>query len=538
MELKRGVKGNANQIVDDVLANTERRVSRWAKLKRIVGYVLLYKKKLRQSSSKGNPTQKEEPNRKVHCDKNQLAMVLIERAEHQIIKAGQRRHFSDEIKLMESNKCVKKSSSIYNLDPYIDGNGLLRVGGQLNQATMDESAKFPLLIPKGSIFARLIISWCHEKVGHSGRGITINLIRSSGFYIINCNATVKLLISRCVSCRRLGGNLQLQNTASLPRDRICEEPPFTYYGVQLFGPFVVKEGRKELKRYGTLFTCLSSRAIHFEAANSLSTGCFLKCLRRFIGQRENVRLIRSDNGKNFVGASAELTKAFTEMNHQKINQFMQDNGGGWMSWKRKPPAASSMGGVWDRQIRSARRILESLLKTNGASLSDESLRTLLVEVEAIVNSRPLTTDLLSDANSLIPLSPINLLTIKSKVVMPPSRIFSTPDIYSRKHWRRAQHISNEFWDRWRKEVLMTLQGRQKWNSPKRNCKVGGIVLLKDEAERNRWPMAKIIATNKGNDGFVRSVRLMLGASNKVDSVARYLERPVNKLVMLVENDES
>ena len=144
-----------------------------------------------------------------------------------------------------------------------------------------------------------------------------------------------------------------------------------------------------------------------------------------------------------------------------------------------------MGSVWERQIRSARKILESVLKTHGASLSDESLKTLLVEVEAIKNSRPLTTNLLSDANSLIPLSPINLLTMKSKVVMPPLGVFSTPDIYSHKHWRRVQHISHEFCDQWRKEVLMTLQRRQKWNSPKRNPKDGDVVQLKDEAERNR-----------------------------------------------------
>ena len=104
-----------------------------------------------------------------------------------------------------------------------------------------------------------------------------------------------------------------------------------------------------------------------------------------------------------------------------------------------------MGGVWERQIRSARRFLESLLKTHGASLSDESLQTLLIEAGAIVNSHPLTTDLLSGANSLIPLSPINLLTTKSKVVLPPPGVFSTPDIYSRKHWTQVQHISNEFW---------------------------------------------------------------------------------------------
>ena len=189
---------------------------------------------------------------------------------------------------------------------------------------------------------------------------------------------------------------------------MCEEPLLTYCGIDLFGPFVVEEGRKELKRYGTLFTFLSSRAIHIEAANSLSTDCFLMCLQRFIGRRGNVRLIRSDNGTNFVGTSAELTKAFTQMNHQKINQFMQDNGAEWMSWKRNPPAASNMGGVSERKIRSSRQILESLQKTHGASLSDESLRKLLVEVEAVVNSRLLTTHLLSDVNSLTPLSPIKL----------------------------------------------------------------------------------------------------------------------------------
>ena len=130
-------------------------------------------------------------------------MVFIQKTEHQIIRASQRRHLSDEIKLIARNKCVKKSSSIYKLDPYIDDNGLLGVGGRLNQSPMNESVKHPLLIPKGSILARLIIKWCYENVAHSGKGITMNQIRSSGFCIINYNATVKSFISRCITCRRL-----------------------------------------------------------------------------------------------------------------------------------------------------------------------------------------------------------------------------------------------------------------------------------------------------------------------------------------------
>ena len=224
------------------------------------------------------------------------------------------------------------------------------------------------------------------------------------------------------------------------------------------------------------------------------------------------------------------------MDQQKINDFMRDSSGEWMLWKWNPPSASNMGGVWERQIRSARTILTSLLKTHGTSLNDESLHTLLIEVEAIVNSHPLTTNLLSDANSMIPLSPINLLTLKSRVVMPPPGVFTAPDIYWCKHWRRVQHISNEFWTRWRKEVLAALQCQQKWNTISRNCKVGDIVLLKEAAaEWNSWPMSKIIATNADKNGFVRSVKFMLGTSDATDMALWHLEQPVNKLVMLVGN---
>ena len=168
--------------------------------------------------------------------------------------------------------------------------------------------------------------------------------------------------------------------------------------------------------------------------------------------------------------------------------------------EEKPPLASNMGGVWECQIRTAQNILNSLLKTHGASLNDESLQTLLMEVEAIVNSCPLTTDVINDFTNPVSLSPIYLLTIKSRVVMPPPGVFTLADMYCRKHWRQVQHLSNEFWSRWRKEVLLTLQNRQKWNNKTRNCEIGDIVLVKDDMERNRWPMAKVVATYKDYKG--------------------------------------
>ena len=179
--------------------------------------------------------------------------------------------------------------------------------------------------------------------------------------------------------------------------------------------------------------------------------------------RGNIRSIYSDNGSNFIGAEQELKKAYMEMDDRKIQSFLLEQGGDWIRWHNKnPPLAIHMGGVWERQIRSARAILGSLLKTHGECLENESLLNVMTEVEGNLNSRPLTVEALNDLTSLQPLSPANILIMKSKVVSPPPGEFSKPDIYSRKRWRRIQHIANEFWSLWKKEYLQSLQERQKW----------------------------------------------------------------------------
>ena len=134
----------------------------------------------------------------------------------------------------------------------------------------------------------------------------------------------------------------------------------------------------------------------------------------------------------------------------------------------------------------------------------------MTETEAIINSRPLTVESLSDINSEIPLSPSNLLTMKSDAIMPPPGIFNRPDLYSRRQWRRVQHIAGEFLSRWRKEFLQSLQARQKWNIPKRNFQVGDIVLLKEDTWRNKWP---IVNTEPDSRGIVRSVQLKVIDNN-------------------------
>ena len=144
--------------------------------------------------------------------------------------------------------------------------------------------------------------------------------------------------------------------ADLPIDRTAEVSPFSHCGVDMFGPFQIKEGRKVHKRYCAIFTCFSSRAIHLEATNKLDTDSFILALRRFLSTRGKVRTMRSDNGGNFVGADNEFKKAWKEMDQTKISSFLQAEMCDWITWEYNTPNASHMGGVWERKIRTVRSI--------------------------------------------------------------------------------------------------------------------------------------------------------------------------------------
>ena len=159
---------------------------------------------------------------------------------------------------------------------------------------------------------------------------------------------------------------------------------------------------------------------------------------------------------------------------------------------------------------------------------------MMTEVEVVVNSRPLTVETVSDSSSLIPISPNNILTMKTSVVMPPPGTFQGADLYCKKRWRCVQHITNEFWSRWGKEFLASLETWMKWNETRRNFKVCDIVLLKDEHSRNQWPMAHVVQTEPDKNGMVHSVILKLGNTKS----SKTLRRPISKLVLLVADNEN
>ena len=200
-----------------------------------------------------------------------------------------------------------------------------------------------------------------------------------------------------------------------------------------------------------------------------------------------------------------------------------------------------MGGVWERQIRTVRSVLAVLLEKNGQQLDDETLRTLMSEVMAIVNGRPLTHDL--DDPDLVPLNPSRLLTGKSKIIMPPPGTFQRQDLYCRRQWRRVQHLADQFWQRWRKEYLQNLQARPKWNDERVNLQVGDVVIIKDDnAPRNQWSLGRVEETIASDDELVRQAKIRM-ATRWLDKNGRrmqdirFLERPITKLVVLVKNNQ-
>ena len=292
-----------------------------------------------------------------------------------------------------------------------------------------------------------------------------------------------------MNCQRRKAKLSEQFMADLPEERLIpEKPSFTYVGVDFFGPLQVKQRRSHIKRYGCLFTCLTSRAVHIEIAHSLSTDSMINALRRFISLRGSPEIVRSDRGTNFVRGNKELNEAMEEWNQSMIHKFCTQRK---IQWTFNPPSASHQGGVWERMIRSVRSVLRSVL--GEQIVTDEILLTVMAEVVNILNSRPLTRN--SD-NPLDdePLTPNHLLHLRPITALPPG-LFNEEDHNIKRSWRQAQYLSNIFWRRWIREYIPTLLKRKKWNMPRKNLKVGDLVLLADENfPRGQWPLGLIIET--------------------------------------------
>ncbi len=251
---------------------------------------------------------------------------------------------------------------------------------------------------------------------HQGRHLTEGAIRAAGLWILGGKSLINSVLHRCITCRKLRGKLEEQQMADLPSERLKVCPPFTYVGLDVFGPWSVtsrrtRGGQAESKRWAIMFCCMSSRAVHVEIIESMDTSSCINALRRFFGPAKQ---LRSDCGTNFIGACKELGM------DKIVQRYLSEQG---CSWEFNPPHSSHMGGSWERLIGIARRILYSMflqLKTlmNSNELNHEVLCTLMAEVTAIINARPLLPVSAEPEQPFI-LSLSVLLTQKTGVPPPP-----------------------------------------------------------------------------------------------------------------------
>ena len=481
----------------DVLINY---YSDWYSLKRALCYWLRFKNVL---LNKG-------------VDTGPLSVHEIAFAEQTIIKHVQQQFYGKELKQLSTDGVISKSSCIRDLLPMKDGIGLLRVGGRIKHASVCHDQKHPVIIPHSSPIAKLIAREVHC-TGHLGVEWSLGILRTR-YWITKARCLLKSVKRDCFVCRKLYDRSGSQRMADLPPQRLMpNEPAFSFVGTDCFGPFLVKVGRSQVKRYGCIFTCFTTRAVHIEILCSMDTDAFINALRRFVARRGNPVKIWSDNGTNMVGCHNELTRSLQKLNHSQLHGFCTKRG---IDWIFNPPGAPHMGGVFERMIQSVKRVLNAIL--GNTRLNDEILCTVMCEVESVINSRPITR-VSEDSCDLAALTPNHFLILSTGPSEVPGEFFSS-DIF-RRRWRHVQHLVDVFWSRWLKLYLPQLQRVSKWHNIQRNLKLGDLVLITDESTpRGLWPMGLVTKVRESRDGLVRTA--------SVKTKATELVRPVTKLVLL------
>ena len=500
------------------------RYSMWEKLRRVVAWVtraahILLQLRTKSVASTVSPAKSEE---KIP----HLLLSDVEESERRIVKNVQNQTFPEELSSPNLSK-----SPLAKLKPFVD-DGVLRVGGRLDRADLSYDAKHPMILPGRHRVTEMIILHYHFANGHVGPYQLLAETRQH-FWIVNGVSSIRRVLRRCHECKRQNAMVGEQITAPLPAVRVSSDShqliyPFAAVGIDYFGPLYVHAGPltrsmrknpKLHKRYGCIFTCLRYRAVHIELASDLTTDSFINAVTRFVAGRGPPRVIYSDNGSNFRGAETDVVQALKAWDQERIGRELLRRD---IQWYFNPPAASHQGGVWERLIRSVRKILHAMIGEH--LVNEETLVTFLVEVEKILNSRPITR-VSSDPSDLEPLTPNHILLLRHNPCSAPSEFEDSEKFQAR--WKHVHILANEFWARWVKEYLPMLQERQKWLKQRRNFKVGDLVIMKDtNIPRGQWPKALVQETFPDSDGVVRQVL--------VRSATGVFRRDVRKLCLLEE----
>jgi len=426
----------------------------------------------------------------------------------------QHTEFSSEIANLQSR--LSRLPLVRQLKLFLDDNNLLRCGGRIHNAPLSELARFPYLLPSRHHFTTLVILRAHLTQLHSGVNATLTILRQS-YWIPSARQRIKSIIRRCVVCKKSHGQpYTIPDPPPLVKSRVSHSDPFTITGVDFTGALFVRTAEGERKVYLCLFTCAVCRAVHLEIVTDLTAECFLQAFRRFAARRSLPKLLISDNGSTFLAAAEELTRLFSS---DEIAESLAYKG---VEWKFIPKRAPWFGGFWERLIGLMKSTLKKTLGRTHATI--ESLQTIIVEIEALMNDRPLT-HVSPDPRDPEPITPAHLVYGRRITTLPHYSVnqddISDPDFGDASDLRRRARaqaaVVRHFWTRWKREYLTALRETHKiTGTNEQRIKVGDVVLIHDETPRIKWRLAVIESLNKGADGLVRSadIRTTTGKTNR------------------------
>lgn len=484
--------------------------SSWTKLIRITAYIQRFCKNSKFT--------------KAERTIDHLHAFELKTAKETWIRIAQQEAFKPEITCLEHGNQLSRRSKLISLSPFLE-NGIIRVGGRLQLSQLPANQRHPALLPKAHRVTQLIFEQHHKQYLHAGAQNLLTRVRQE-FWPLDGRNTARRIVHSCSVCYRAKPHMFQPTMGNLPRLRVTPSRPFTATGIDFAGPISLHSGprnRTITKAYIAVFICFSTRAIHLEAVSSLTSQAFLAALRRFFSRRGQSSHIYSDNGTNFRGASAELKRLYKQPcdnNKTVIETLAQDE----IQWHFNPPSAPHMGGLWEAAVKSTKHHLVRTLKS--AKLNFEELVTLLCQIEACLNSRPLTPQS-NDPESFLVLTPAHFL-VGGCLTLPPDIEHPEKPINHIKRWHIVQAMMQGFWRRWSSEYLRTLQVRSKWNVVTKDAviKIGDLVLI---VENNQppltWSIGRVSQLHPGSDNIVR-VATIITSGNKS------LQRPLVKLCPL------
>ncbi|CAA9997656.1 unnamed protein product [Nesidiocoris tenuis] len=487
--------------------NLMKRCSSFLQVQRVLIYVFRFatpREGLRTARPLSRPGSAEEFRRAITC----------------CIRVTQNHFLADEIKhLQQGEEC---SAKYRGLTPFLSEDGLVMVGGRLENAPLPARSKHPYLIPYESPLATLICDHYHSFSLHGGPSIVQALIRRT-FWIPSIRRLIRSRQFRCKICATFKAKPVQPQMAALPSSRFAIDRCFVNTAIDYAGPVFVKEARRRncpsTKAYIAVLVCMATKAVHLELVSSLSAEACLAALDRFIGRRGLPETIFSDQGRNFIACARMIRENVPTEQQDVVLQHIGQKG---IQWKFAPPYGPNFNGLAESHVKLTKHHLKRCL--GSQIFTFEELCTLLIRIESILNSRPLCALTASPDDSFDFLTPGHFLTGAHLLTRPEPLLLDVPEPRLDR-WQRVSKTFQSFWKQWKKQFLNTLMQREKWTSKAKNLAPGDLVLISDpHCSPLSWPLARVVRVCPGKDGVVRVA--------EVKTSTGLVTRPVNKLAIL------